>query len=165
MKLYCGTNFLMIALTILPFSSNKLWQTYLIILKMASKVTRIFMILMYIFLLPPSQYIISYCLFQLFNLNNLVLSKVYVILKIYQSFLFITFNLTLSIVSQCAVMLYRINCTYTIFIQNKTDPVASNTSTDSESTNTSYEERAPHSTDSGGNEITAGNQPFRFPRQ
>lgn len=25
MKLYCGTNFLMIALTILPFSSNKLW--------------------------------------------------------------------------------------------------------------------------------------------
>lgn len=68
-----------------------------------------------------------------------------------------TFNLTLSIVSQCAVMLYRINCTYTIFIQNKTDPVASNTSTDSESTNTSYEERAPHSTDSGGNEITAGN--------
>ncbi|XP_011428049.3 PHD finger protein 20-like protein 1 isoform X3 [Magallana gigas] len=39
--------------------------------------------------------------------------------------------------------------------KNKTDPVASNTSTDSESTNTSYEERAPHSTDSGGNEITA----------
>lgn len=54
-------------------------------------------------------------------------------------------------------MLYRITVRTQSFLQNKTDPVASNTSTDSESTNTSYEERAPHSTDSGGNEINAGN--------